>query len=123
MPQGIDLSQTHEFHDGAGRVVGYYIPAPEPNSAEERSAAINGGAAPPKSWEQVCRALTAERDRLRAEVEALRAERDQYRRAVAALTHETFTFDKQALLTPDSPRPTLEQVISELELTPGAHHA
>jgi hypothetical protein len=123
MPQGIDLSQSHEFLDAAGRVMGYYLPAEEFTASGTQTDIPNGGAALPKPWERICRALTEERDRLRAELEALRAERDQYRQAVFALTRETFTFDKQVLLTPDPTRPTLEQVIDELEPTQGPRHA
>jgi BMFP domain-containing protein YqiC len=116
MLNSINLNQRHEFRDASGAVVGYYIPA------AEDSADAHSSAAGQQHWERLYRQVTEERDRLLAEIETLRQERDLYRKSLSAVMREDFTFDKQTLLTRDPSKPTLEQLLKELELARGRNH-
>src|SRR5437016_3294997 len=116
MLNSIHLNQRHEFRDASGAVVGYYIPAAGDNADAASPVASQ------QRWERLYRQISEERDRLQAEVETLREERDLYRKSLSAVMREEFTFDKQTLLTRDPSRPTLEQLLKELEQARGRNH-
>jgi len=118
--QGIS-GQRLELRDASGRILGYYVPAGEfesrfGNTAEhsEKTETVE------KPWEQICKELTEERDRLRAEVARLRTERDQYLRSLYALIPSEFNFDEQELVALEQNGLTLDQILEDFKALQGA---
>lgn len=121
MSNQANAGQRLELRDPSGRTLGYYVPADEfelsfGNTAEHSQEAE----AAAKRWEQVCKELTAERDRLRAEVAQIRTERDQYLRSLYALIPSKFTFDQQELVALEQNGLTLDQILEDFKALRGA---
>jgi len=100
MPNEVDLAQKLELRDNLERL--------QQLEAERQQ------------WKQVCKEVTEERDRLRAEVAKLRSERDQYLKSLYALIPSQFTFDEQELLTLEQNGLTLDQIMEQLPTARGA---
>jgi hypothetical protein len=118
----VDLSQSHEFRDAAGQVVGYYLPAHEfaaqyspANGREEATPTQARPSSPDATLAEECR-------HLRAELERVRAERDVYRKSVCALMREPPTFTREEVFRSLGQEPALDQVIRELELAQERSH-
>jgi len=59
--------------------------------------------------------MKKQRDQLRLELARVQAERDEYRTAVIALMREDIDFDKKELLALRGQRPTIDELIGELQ--------
>ena len=68
-----------------------------------------------RKWQTRCAELTAERDRLRAELAKSDGERAADLKALYALTHQEFNFTQEEILAQIGKEPPLEQLIGELE--------
>lgn len=67
-------------------------------------------------WQEMCRDVIEERDRLRAELEATKAERDDYRKALLKrFAQEDFSFTREEVTASRGQRPTLDEFLDELE--------
>jgi hypothetical protein len=73
------------------------------------------GSAAEERCQQLCDELRDEMGKMSRELAAVQAERDQYLKALYALTREDIDFDKKTLLAELGQKPTLEELISELE--------
>jgi hypothetical protein len=121
MSNQVNPGQRLELRDASGRVLGYYVPASEfelrfGNAAEHSPQAK----AEQKPWEQICKELTEERDRLRVEVAEIRTERDQYLRSLYALIPSRFNFDEQELAALEQNGLTLDQILEDIQALRGA---
>ena len=70
-----------------------------------------------KNWQELCNDLKEERDRLHLELAKVKAERDQYLKAVYAMIPEEDIEvpDKKTVLAQLGEKPTLQELIAELE--------
>jgi hypothetical protein len=80
-----DPGQRIEIRDAAGRIVGYFMPAPEYTGRSENGQQPHSGNGNDSDWQGRCLDLTAERDKLRKEIASLQWEIDQYKQALYAL--------------------------------------
>jgi hypothetical protein len=67
---------------------------------------------------QMCQDLIGERDRLRAQLAQVEAERDQYRRSLSAMLAKDYrglALDKETVFAQMVKKPTLAEVIADLE--------
>lgn len=67
-------------------------------------------------WQQMCKELIEERERLRAELAQTKSERDEFRRAlIAPFAAKEVPFAKEEALASLDERPTLHELIEELD--------
>ncbi len=116
MSSQADLSQRLELRDAAGCILGYFLPTKESGQAVDIARRVAPkGDQEEKSWEQNCKDVTAERDRLRAEIAQLRAERDQYLKSLYALTRKEVTFTEGELLAAETIGLAPDEIFREIE--------
>src|SRR4051794_6853733 len=97
--------------------------AAQPNNAE--SGEIAGTGLPPEQppatveqgtdWKQRCEALEQQCRQMAEEIERLRRERDEFEEAVYALTWEEIPFTREELFACRGAKPTLKEILEELE--------
>jgi hypothetical protein len=116
MSNQTNSGQRLQLRDASGHILGYYVPAGEfelhfgnPAGQSKRMETEE------KSWEQICKQLTEERDRLRAEVAQLRAERDQYLRSLYSLIPSKFTMNEQEVAALEHNGLTLDQILEDFK--------
>jgi hypothetical protein len=74
-----------------------------------------------KNWEKLCGELLAEREKLRAELTKLHHECKSYKRSLIHLMSKDFdpSFDKELAFAHADDKPTIQEIIAELEQAPG----
>jgi hypothetical protein len=67
-------------------------------------------------WQQLCREVIEEREKLRADLARLQTERDDYRRSLIAIfAKEDIPFTREEVFASLGERPTFHELIRELE--------
>ena len=77
-----DPAQKVEIRDAAGRIVGYFVPAPEYIARSVNGQPFLSETGDQPDWQRRCQDLTVERDKLRKDVADLQAEMDQYKQSL-----------------------------------------
>ena len=74
-----------------------------------------------KNWESLCGELLAERQKLREELAKSRRERDQYLKSLYHFLCKDYKpdFDRETAFAHIDDKPTIQELIAELERTPG----
>jgi hypothetical protein len=70
-------------------------------------------------WQQLCREIIQERDRLREDLARTEKERDDYRKSLYAFTQKDIPFTRQEVFAQLGKEESLRDLVAELERTKG----